>query len=286
MLQQLDRELNATLDVQKVLDVTLAWTMRLFETDAGCVVLADGAEAASFWAQRGYDPGIDLGIDNRDRLYSQSLTGRVLRTGRGYFTGDVRQEPVYLAASSSTRSQLTVPLIHEQKILGAVTVESSLTDRFQEADLIQAERIVGHASVAIANALLYTQLQQANQDRVEFVSMISHELKTPMTAIQGFADLMLQGIVGDVNERQGQFLVEIRDNTKFMNRLITDLADVSRIESGQMQVALASVSMVGVAGKAMKIVQPAYSKKRIDLHCDIRLTCHWYLEIGRDWCKC
>ena len=72
MLHQLDRELNATLALNNVLDVTLSWTMRLFRATAGCVLLVDNTQAISFWVQRGYDRLPNLADLDLAKLYGES----------------------------------------------------------------------------------------------------------------------------------------------------------------------------------------------------------------------
>ena len=59
-------------------------------------------------------------------------------------------------------------------------------------------RLSDHASIAISNAQLYAEVQRANLAKSEFVSFVSHELKTPMTSIRGYADLLAAGSVGPV----------------------------------------------------------------------------------------
>ena len=67
----------------------------------------------------------------------------------------------------------------------------------------------------------------------EFVATVSHELRTPMTSIRGYVDILLMGAAGALTENQTHFLEIIRSNTERLNVLVTDLLDVSRLESGR-----------------------------------------------------
>ncbi len=75
----------------------------------------------------------------------------------------------------------------------------------------------------------------ANKSKSEFVSVVSHELKIPMTSIKGYSDLMLAGATGALNENQVNFLKTIRGNVNRMATLVSDLSDISRIESGNLR---------------------------------------------------
>ncbi|MBT3322629.1 MAG: GAF domain-containing protein [Anaerolineae bacterium] len=76
---------------------------------------------------------------------------------------------------------------------------------------------------------------QVEVDRLksEFVATVSHELRTPMTSIRGYVDILLMGAAGALSENQTHFLDIIRENTERLNILVTDLLDISRIESGK-----------------------------------------------------
>ena len=77
--------------------------------------------------------------------------------------------------------------------------------------------------------------QKANQDRDKFVSVVSHELRIPMTSIKGYTDLLSQGVVGPVNGQQIEFLNIIRNNVDRMSTLVSNLSDISKLESGRLQ---------------------------------------------------
>jgi signal transduction histidine kinase len=72
----------------------------------------------------------------------------------------------------------------------------------------------------------------------EFVTNVSHELRTPMTSIKGYADILLMGAAGSLTEDQSRFLEVIKNNADRLSILVNDLLDISRIESGQVQLVL------------------------------------------------
>ncbi len=116
-----------------------------------------------------------------------------------------------------------------------IILQSGAENPFSEEEVEFARRLADHASIAVANALLYREVQDANLAKSEFVSFVSHELKTPMTSIKGYADLLAQGAVGPVTDMQAQFLDTIRTNVNRMATLVSDLADIAQIESGRMR---------------------------------------------------
>ncbi|HEX5690253.1 MAG TPA: response regulator, partial [Roseiflexaceae bacterium] len=78
-------------------------------------------------------------------------------------------------------------------------------------------------------------VQGANRAKTEFISFVAHELKTPMTAIVGYTDMLTEGYAGEINEAQREFLTIIRSNAALLKALISDLSDISRIETGHLQ---------------------------------------------------
>lgn len=84
---------------------------------------------------------------------------------------------------------------------------------------------------------------EADRAKSEFVSTVSHELRTPMTSIKGYADLLLMGAVGDLGDEQRRFLTIIRSNADRLTALVNDLLDISRIETGRVELDLRAVHL-------------------------------------------
>jgi signal transduction histidine kinase len=80
----------------------------------------------------------------------------------------------------------------------------------------------------------------------EFVSNVSHELRTPMTSIKGYADLLLMGAAGALAEQQARFVDIIRSNADRLSLLVNDLLDISRIESGRVELALRPTAIADI----------------------------------------
>jgi len=146
--------------------------------------------------------------------------------------------------------------------------------------------------VAIDNARAYQQLEQltvtlekrveerteklqtANEKLLEldrlksaFVSIVSHELRTPMTSIKGLVENMLDGLTGQLTERQGFYLSRVRVNIERLTRMINDLLDLSKIEAGGMQLRLDEFSMVDLVEETLESMQNAANEKSLSLTC-------------------
>ncbi|MBK9051285.1 MAG: GAF domain-containing protein [Chloroflexi bacterium] len=267
ILQQLGRNLNTTLDLNRVLEMTLDWAMLICEATAGSILLVDENDRLVAFVSENYARDFSLAADTQ--ATKVGLAGEVIRTGEPRLTRNVQLEPMYLAAAPHTRSQLTLPIVHKQQVIGALVVESNEYDDFDEEDLDAAASLVNVAATSIANAQLYEQVNEANRAKSEFVSMVSHELKTPITAIRGYTDLMLAGLTGEVNDKQKSFLETITANIKRMDNLIKDLTDISRIETGQLNVNLEPIAFANVVSETMQATRGIHESKNIIVHLDM-----------------
>lgn len=109
----------------------------------------------------------------------------------------------------------------------------------------------------------------ANKSKSEFVSIVSHELKLPMTSIKGYSDLMLAGATGQLNENQVNFLTTIRNNVNRMATLVSDLADISRIESGNLRLEPRVVSIKDVVDEIVSLTKTQIEQKKQSISVEI-----------------
>ncbi|MGH2536590.1 MAG: sensor histidine kinase [Candidatus Promineifilaceae bacterium] len=95
----------------------------------------------------------------------------------------------------------------------------------------------------------------------QFVSVVSHELRLPMTSIRGYADLLLSGQVGPLTERQADFLDRIRRNVDRMAALVRDLSDLDRLERGRLALPPAAFELREALEPALQELQATFSER-------------------------
>lgn len=167
------------------------------------------------------------------------------------------------------RSQMVFPLRRKDQVIGVLLLESRSEDPWEQDAHPFLSRLSDHAAIAIANAQLFAQVQAANLAKSEFVSFVSHELKTPMTSIRGYTDLLLGGAMGEVSAGQEEFLQTIRSNVERMGTLVSDLADISRIEAGRLHLEIDAVDFTEVLDEVMRSQRHSLEAKKQQLEIQV-----------------
>jgi signal transduction histidine kinase len=116
---------------------------------------------------------------------------------------------------------------------------------------------------------LTAQLAAANRHKSEFLTNMSHELRTPLNAVIGFSEVLEQGMVGALNERQAEFVRDIRDSGRHLLALINDILDLAKVESGRMELDRTEYRLPDSLLSALSLVRQRASRHRIDLALDV-----------------
>ncbi|HUE77765.1 MAG TPA: GAF domain-containing sensor histidine kinase, partial [Longimicrobiales bacterium] len=133
----------------------------------------------------------------------------------------------------AARSLIVVPLVVRDAPLGTLTLGSTRTDRFyRSVDLTLARELARSAGLALENARLYRDAQHAIRARDEVLSVVSHDLRNPVSRVRLAAELLIEtGQLADTTRRPLEVILRAADE---MTRLIADLLDVARIEEGRL----------------------------------------------------
>jgi PAS domain S-box-containing protein len=159
-------------------------------------------------------------------------------------------------------SYMAVPLIVRGRVFGAVTLTTSRSGRrLDAADLALAEELARRASLAIENAQLYGEAQEANRLKDEFLATVSHELRTPLTAILGWIHILKTGRPGLV----ARAVEIIERNAHAQVRIVEDVLDMSRIITGKLRLDLQRVNLADVITAAVDTVRPGADAKDIEV---------------------
>ncbi|MDY0038905.1 MAG: response regulator [Desulforhabdus sp.] len=113
------------------------------------------------------------------------------------------------------------------------------------------------------------ELRKLDQLKSTFLANMSHELRTPMNAIIGYTDLLIDGVDGPVNEEQAKSLKKIASNSRYLLQLINDILDISKIESGKIQLSPKELDLRWVIESAAETFEPLLKQKRLALSYDV-----------------
>lgn len=255
-MQKIDAELNATLDVQRTMEITLSWAIKQSRATAG-IMGEVAAENLHLMAAYGYS------YEASATTHQLILPDELPAAKQACETGEFAYIPDTGGAGllARTKSQLAFPLKRDNQIIAMLVLESD-EDRQWEQELVMfLMRLCNHAAIAISNAKLYEAVQAADKAKTEFVSFVSHELKTPMTTIQGYTDLLMRKDVGDMNEMQMSFLRTLKSNVERMKMLVSDLEDVSRIEAGHLELEQDVVALHELVDEVLRSTKTQFAEK-------------------------
>jgi len=238
-LQEMGRQLNASLNFDHVMQQSIQWATVAVEAGAGALGLI--AEEGIRW---------------------------VAQVGQPHPETHSVNQSLYQRKPSYHPEQLIVPLLREGRPMGIYYLEAG-ERLFTANDLDLVLRVANHAAIAVENARLYEALRLANQAKSEFVSLVSHELRTPMTSIRGYADMLNKGMVGDLSPQQQEFIEAIRRNVERMRILVSDLLDVSRIETGRLKLAPREFDLEEALDAAIDIIHESLEQKQQVFICDL-----------------
>jgi PAS domain S-box-containing protein len=170
------------------------------------------------------------------------------------------------------RSAVVVPIPGRHAVLGVIGFVSPKPDRYTSTELIFAQELARRISLALENARLYREAQEANRAKDEFLATLSHELRTPLNAILGWTQILRAKQLDEVTT--GRAFEAIERNAKAQAELIEDMLDVSRIITGRLRLEMKPVGLVAAVEAAMDSVKPAADAK------DVRLESHLDPECG------
>ncbi len=175
------------------------------------------------------------------------------------------------------RSMLAVPLLREDEIIGALIVRRTEPGAFPDRTVELLETLASQSAVAIHNARLYSELARksgelevAGRHKSEFLASMSHELRTPLNAVIGFSDVLLERMAGELNERQEEYVVDIRDSGRHLLELINEILDLSKVEAGRMELDPGPLSLPDLLEQGLAMVRERAEPRRARRHAGRR----------------
>jgi signal transduction histidine kinase len=211
--------------------------------------------------------------------HEQSIVARTARTRQSVIANDVIRDKSSSFLShqllSETRSEMAVPMIVGQKLLGVFDVQADKVDYFTEEDANIYTTLAAQVAIALQNARLYkeqaatvTQLRELDKLKSSFLANMSHELRTPLNSILGFTDVILEELDGPLTEHMDNDLRLIQKNGQHLLHLINDVLDMAKIEAGRMNLSPENFKAFDVMEEVTNITSTLASEKNLALYMD------------------
>ncbi|MBI4057306.1 MAG: GAF domain-containing protein, partial [Elusimicrobia bacterium] len=225
------------------------------------------------------------GIDQDETsLYRLSLMNeasasvRAFLFGEPFITGDAQADPRVIrryAELWKIHSLIVVPLESEGKRMGVLRVGCHQKNYFTQDHVDLVTHVAQEAAVIVEGVMLSRRLSQTaeelaqlNRLKDDFVSTVSHELKTPLTAIRGFLSVVLEEEAGKLTAQQKRFLTIAQGAAGRLHHLISDLLDVSRLE-GKVEMEMVPVSLENLLRHSVEMAGVQAKEKKIQLSLSI-----------------
>ena len=280
-LSEISEAVSSSLDLDEMLTTIVMHAVRLTATEGGSIFEFDPA-TQEFHVRTCYGTSDPL-VENlrATRIHvDETLVGRAAGAGQPVQAANLALEvpDPHLEALQrhGWRSLLAVPLMRENEIIGALTVRRTVPGEFSQETIELLETLADQSAVAIHNARLFRELEVkteelevASRHKSEFLASMSHELRTPLNAVIGFSDVLLERMFGDLNERQDEYLRDIRNSGQHLLELINEILDLSKVEAGRMELELGPVSLPNAIDHGLAMVRERAVSHRIALELDI-----------------
>ena len=219
-----------------------------------------------------------------------SIEGTVLIQGKPLFIENIQDSHIWnrlhgvnqaVALAIKVGGLIAIPLKIQNSIIGALVVDQSPGHTLSQDDLEVMVTFGSQIAIALDNTYAYHQIEELNtglerrvQERTaeleaankelqeldrlksQFLAHVSHELRSPLTSIKGFAENMLEGVTGTISSKQGQYLRRIQANSGRLARMITDLLDRAKLEAGKMELSFHNVPILQLAEEVKEQLLP------------------------------
>jgi GAF domain-containing protein len=280
---EVGQAVSSSLDLETVLRTIGTHAIALSGADGGGIFeLDERTQSLRLRTSHQQDPELVAVLRRTTLKVGEGAAGRAVATREPIQIPDATVEGAYqgslrdILIRSGFRAVLAVPLLHENRVLGALVVNRNTPGEFAPEVVELVKTFASQSAIALQNARLFQELEEKNRalelagrHKSQFLANMSHELRTPLNAILGYTELIQDGIYGDTPARISEVLERVEQSGRHLLGLINAVLDLSKIEAGQLILALADYSIADVVQLAVGSVESLAAEKSLALRVDV-----------------
>lgn len=258
-LLSISRRLSSTLEMRPLLQQIVESAEALTDADGASILLMEDEETLRFAAATGPESSL---LETTPVPLEQSLAGWVVRHREMVIIEDAqRDRRMYnINAIDATQSIIATPMIFGDSVIGVVeAVTTTARHQFTQQDRETMETLASLAAVAVQNARLFQQS--------DWVAEVVHEIRTPLTAILSYSDLLLRPDLDEALELQA--IKTIQRETERVSALATQFLELARLESGRIRMAREEINVASLIREAVAVIQPSAERENRHLRVAI-----------------
>lgn len=256
-LYAISEQVMSSLELPVVLETIVEVIKHVMDCRAACIFLLNEENGL-------LEIKASSGITSRWRTEAklrvgEGISGKVVALGQPIYVPDTLLEPDFIFFDRSVRSILVVPLKIRGKVIGSLSVDHTIPNAFTPDDERFLSIVAVQAAIAIENATLYERLKdkaeslkkaydelsELSRFKSELLQNVSHELRSPLTFIKGYVELMREKSMGPLTPEQEEALEVVSEKADLMTRLVEDMISLQRLEREKLK--LEPVSLEEIA---------------------------------------
>jgi len=300
VLTDLGRRLTRVLDLDKLCSLINSTLMRTMKLDRTVILLRD-PETKDYKIQKNIgfkeENGISLVKDNFLTSFLEKTQEPLVGEELSLAVRDAKDEKEKKNLENlkenmkNIEAALCLPLFRKRKIIGMIVLGNKISgDPYSQQDLDLLITLSSQASIALENARLYGQVQDLSENlqakvaeqtkelkdayeelkkldraKSEFISMASHQLRTPLTAIKGYLSMILEGDYGKFSQKMGKSIRNVFFSNERLIKIVNDLLNISRVELGKMELEKTKVQIEDLIQSCLQEMKTEAENKKLKL---------------------
>ncbi len=267
-LYDITRTVTSTLDREQVFDLIAARIMDMFHVEAGALLLLnEETQELEFVTNWLGDPEPLRGI--RLKL-GQGVAGQVALTGQPAVVNDAYSDERFYdhvddATGFTTRSILCAPLLLRDRCIGVIELLNKVDGPFTQDDMDRLSNVASSVTIALENARLYREARELHAAQSRFVTKVAKELRSPLTSIKGYSDMLLSGAMGELDIMHVESVRKIQNSTQYLITLMEDMLDIARLETGETELQRKPIALKQIVAPLVSSYEQRLQAKNLKL---------------------